>query len=267
VTLSEEQVLRYSRNIVLDQVGKRGQIRLLNSSVLVVGTGGLGSPVSYYLAAAGVGRIGLVDGDVVDLSNLQRQILHSTRDIGRQKVFSAREKLLALNPDITVSVHECMLSEENADALVGEYDVVVDATDNFAARYIINDACVRAGRYMVHGSIFRFEGQVTVFGGGGPCYRCIYPAAPPPDVMPTCAQVGVLGAVPGVIGSIQALEVLKILLDAGRTLSGRLILFNGLSMEFMEVEAQPDPGCTCRGGTRDAVIRPTYNGCQKGNRG
>lgn len=266
LVLTEDQLKRYARNIVLPEVGGKGQHKLLSSRVLVVGNGGLGSPCAYYLAAAGVGHIGLVDGDVVDLSNLQRQILHWTTDLGRPKPQSAKEKLTRLNPDVEVITYCEWLSPDNAVRIIRDYDVVVDATDNFPARYLMNDACVLLGKPMVHGSIFRMEGQASVFWAAkGPCYRCLYPAPPPPGAVPSCAQAGVLGSVAGLIGCLEATETIKILLGAGETLVGRLVLFNGLTMEFTEVSLKKNPSCPACG--EDARIGAEGIGWFEGDEG
>jgi len=246
--LNPERIRRYSRHMLLPEIGVGGQRKIAKGKVLVVGAGGLGSPAAFYLAAAGVGRLGLIDGDLVDLSNLGRQILHSTPDIGRPKVESAAEKLRRLNPDVEVVVHEGRLAPSNALDLFSRYDIIVDATDSFAARYLINDACVLTGRPFVHGSVLRFDGQASTFvPGSGPCYRCLYPEPPAPGTVPSCQEAGVLGPVPGIIGTIQALEVLKLLAGAGRTLAGRLLLFDGLALRFDEVNLGRDPGCAVCG--------------------
>jgi len=241
--LTREQRERYQRNILLPGVGSEGQEKLLRSRVLVVGAGGLGSPVAYYLAAAGVGRLGLVDADVVDLSNLQRQILHRTGDVGRPKVESARDKLVALNPDVQVEVFLERLSAASAVSLIEGYDIVVDCTDNFATRFLLNETCLRLGKPFIYGGVLAFAGQVmTVMPGAGPCLRCIFPREPDPHV-PGCAELGVLGAVPGVIGTIQATEAIKYLLGLGDLLVGRLLTYDALSMTFLEVSVGRDPGC------------------------
>lgn len=241
---TEEQIKRYSRHIILKEVGGAGQQKLLDARVLLVGAGGLGSPAAFYLAAAGVGTLGLIDGDRVDLSNLQRQIIHTTADLDRPKVESAREKIAALNPDVQVRTYEELLTSANALEIMRDYDVVVDGADNFATRYLVNDAAVLLGKPNVHGSVFRFEGQATVFvPGEGPCYRCLYPAPPPPGTVPSCAEAGVLGVLPGLIGLIQATETIKLILGQGRTLKGRLLLYNALGLEFHEVKLRRDPAC------------------------
>jgi len=248
VRLTEEQIERYSRHILLPEVGGKGQEKLLDAKVLIVGAGGLGSPVATYLAAAGVGTLGLVDGDVVDLSNLQRQILHATPDVGRPKVDSATERIQALNPDVEVRVYPERLTSDNALEIIRDYDIVVDGTDNFPARYLLSDACVLTGRPLVHGSVFRFEGQVTVFShAGGPCYRCLFPEPPAPGTIPSCAEAGILGVTPGFIGLVQATEVIKLILGVGRPLSGRLLIYDGLAMEITEVTINRDAGCPACG--------------------
>lgn len=241
---SEEQIRRYSRHIILKEVGGVGQKKLLSGRVALVGAGGLGSPCALYLAAAGVGTLGIIDSDQVDESNLQRQILHRTADVGRLKVESAKETLEALNPDVTVQIHPERLTSENIFRLISDYDIVVDGTDNFPTRYLINDACVLANKPNIHGSIFRFEGQATVFAPDkGPCYRCLYPEPPPPGLVPSCQEAGVLGVLPGIIGTIQAVETLKLILGKGEPLIGRLLLFDALAMEFREVRLKRDADC------------------------
>ena len=244
-TLDPDKVRRYSRHLLIPEVGEEGQRRLLESSILLIGAGGLGSPAALYLAAAGVGTLGIVDADVVDDSNLQRQVLHSTTALGRPKVESARERLEALNPDVEVVAHEERLTSENVDAIFDEgWDVVVDGADNFPTRYLVNDASVWHDIPVVHGSIFRFEGQVTVFKPReGPCYRCLFPQPPPPELAPSCAEGGVLGVLPGVIGSIQANEALKLALGIGEPLVGRLLLYDALAASFTEVALRRDPEC------------------------
>lgn len=242
--LSEEQKLRYSRHLLIPEVGAAGQARLLGAKVLLIGAGGLGSPAALYLAAAGVGTIGVVDFDVVDLSNLQRQVIHASDRIGEKKVESARRTLTALNPDVDVVGHEEMLVADNVDRIISGYDVILDGTDTFDTRYILNDAAVAAGIPVVHASVFRFEGQLTTFvPGEGPCYRCLYPTPPPPELAPGCSVAGVLGVVPGIMGLLQANEVLKLLLGIGDTLAGRLVLFDALSTEFTELQLRRDPAC------------------------
>jgi sulfur-carrier protein adenylyltransferase/sulfurtransferase len=242
--LTNAEVQRYSRHLILPEVGLDGQRRLKAGRVLCIGAGGLGSPAALYLAAAGVGTIGIVDFDAVDASNLQRQILHSTPDVGRSKLQSAREKLAALNPEVRVETYETALTSQNALSLFRDYDVILDGTDNFATRYLVNDACVLLGKPNAYGSIFRFEGQASVFAvKGGPCYRCLYPEPPPPGLVPSCAEGGVLGVLPGVIGTIQATESIKLLLGARNTLVGRLLLYDAWNMRFRELKLRRDPEC------------------------
>ncbi|MGP8253247.1 MAG: molybdopterin-synthase adenylyltransferase MoeB [Terracidiphilus sp.] len=242
--LTAEELARYSRHLILPEVGEEGQRKLKAAKVLCVGTGGLGSPLAFYLAAAGVGTLGLVDFDVVDASNLQRQIIHSTADIGRKKLDSAAEKLKALNPAMNIVKHETMLSSANALEIVKDYDIVADGTDNFPTRYLVNDACVLLHKPNVYGSIFRFEGQASVFATEqGPCYRCLYPEPPPPGLVPSCAEGGVLGILPGLVGVIQATEVIKLILGAGEPLIGRLLLVDSLAMRFRELKLRKNPEC------------------------
>lgn len=241
--LSEEQVRRYSRHLILPEVGGSGQRKLLTSKVLLVGAGGLGSPAALYLAAAGVGMLGIVDFDAVDLSNLQRQILHHVRDVGRPKVQSAMDTIADLNPDVKVVPYQEALSSGNVRTIFSEYDVIVNGSDNFPTRYLANDACVFLKKPLVDGSIFKFEGQATVFLPGHGCYRCLYPAPPPPGVVPSCAEAGVLGVICGVIASIQGVETIKLLLGLGESLAGRLVFFDALSMEFRQVKYRRDPEC------------------------
>ena len=243
-TLSKEEVLRYSRHLIMPEVGMDGQLKLKNAKVLCIGTGGLGAPLGLYLAAAGVGRIGLVDFDNVDLTNLQRQVLFGTSDVGRPKTLAAAERLRNLNPDIQIDVFETHLTSENALEIMKDYDIVVDGTDNFPTRYLVNDACVLLGKPNVYGSIFRFEGQITVFGyPSGPCYRCLYPEPPPPGLVPSCAEGGVLGVLPGIVGTIQAAETLKLVMGSGQPLVGRLLLFDALAMKFRELKLRKNPEC------------------------
>ncbi|HEV2471051.1 MAG TPA: molybdopterin-synthase adenylyltransferase MoeB, partial [Chthonomonadales bacterium] len=243
-SLNTDELARYARHLILPEVGMEGQQRLKAARVLCVGTGGLGSPLAFYLAAAGVGTLGLVDFDVVDASNLQRQILHSTRDVGRKKLDSAEEKLEALNPWLRVVKHETRLTSANALEIVNDYDVVADGTDNFPTRYLVNDACVLMGKPNVYGSIFRFEGQASVFvTPGGPCYRCLYPEPPPSGMVPSCSEGGVLGILPGLVGMIQATEVIKLILGKGETLAGRLLLVDALEMRFRELKLKRNPEC------------------------
>jgi len=242
--LSSDEILRYSRHLILPEVALEGQQRLKASRVLLIGAGGLGSPLALYLAAAGVGTIGLVDFDVVDVTNLQRQIVHGSKDVGRPKLESARDRLKDLNPHVHVEGFETRLTSENALEIMRDYDIVIDGTDNFATRYLTNDACVLLGKPNVYGSIYRFEGQSSVFATeDGPCYRCLYPEPPPPGLVPSCAEGGVLGVLPGIIGSLQANEALKLALGIGESLSGRLLLFDALSTEFSEVTLRRDPNC------------------------
>lgn len=242
--LSHEEVLRYSRHLLIPEVGLEGQRKLKASSILVIGTGGLGSPVAMYLAAAGVGRIGLVDYDVVEFSNLQRQIVHGMSQLNRLKVESARDRLLDLNPSIQVEIYNDLFSSANALRIAEGYDVIIDGTDNFPTRYLVNDVCVKLGIPNVYGSIFRFDGQVSVFDARhGPCYRCLFPEPPPPGTVPSCAEGGVLGVLPGIIGSLQANEGLKLLLGIGEPLRGKLLLFNALDMHFDFVKLRKNPEC------------------------
>ncbi len=242
--LSNAEISRYSRHLIMPEVGMEGQLKLKQASVLLIGAGGLGSPLALYLAAAGVGRIGLVDFDVVDASNLQRQIMHAESYVGRPKLDSARERLTGVNPHIQIDTYEARFTSENAAELVSQYDIVADGTDNFPTRYLVNDACVMFGKPNVYGSIFRFEGQASVFNAGdGPCYRCLYPEPPPPGMVPSCAEGGVLGVLPGIIGTIQALEVIKLILGQGDPLIGRLLLFDALGMSFRELKLRRSPKC------------------------
>jgi molybdopterin/thiamine biosynthesis adenylyltransferase/rhodanese-related sulfurtransferase len=244
-TLSPEQRSRYSRHLLIPEVGEAGQQKLLDAKVLLIGAGGLGSPASHYLAAAGIGRLGIVDADVVDASNLQRQIVHSTDTLGTPKVESARRTIEALNPDVEVVTYEERLTSDNIDRILADgWDVIVDGADNFPTRYLVNDASVWHGIPVVHGSIYRFDGQVTVFKPHeGPCYRCLFPTPPPPELAPSCAEGGVLGVLPGIVGSLQANEALKLALEAGDPLVGRLLLFDALHTEFTEVALRRDPSC------------------------
>jgi sulfur-carrier protein adenylyltransferase/sulfurtransferase len=241
----EEQVVRYARHIILPTIGGKGQRRLLDASVLCIGAGGLGSPVAMYLAAAGVGRLGVLDFDRVDLTNLQRQILHSTPDVGRPKVESAVDRLRAINPGIDIVPHDTVLSSENAFDVLDGYDVIVDGTDNFPVRYLVNDATQMLGKPLVHGSIYQFDGQATVFlpGPDNPCYRCLFPQPPPPGTVPSCAEGGVFGVLPGIVGSIQATEAIKLITGVGTPLVGRLLIFDALEMEFTSVKVRWDPEC------------------------
>lgn len=242
--LSPEEFERYSRHLVLPGVGVEGQTRLKEARVLLVGTGGLGAPVGLYLAAAGVGRLGLVDFDAVDASNLQRQVLFGSSDVGRPKLEAARERLTNLNPGIEVVAHDARLTRENAMDIIGAYDIVVDGSDNFPTRYLVNDACVLLGKPDVYGSVYRYEGQATVFAlEDGPCYRCLYPEPPPPGTVPSCAEGGVLGVLPGIVGAIQANETIKLILGTGASLSGRLLLFDALAGSFRELRLNQNPDC------------------------
>jgi adenylyltransferase/sulfurtransferase len=244
VTLSKEEILRYSRHLIMPEVGMEGQLKLKNAKVALIGTGGLGAPLGMYLAAAGVGRIGLVDFDVVDFTNLQRQVIHGTKDVGRKKLDSAADTMLDINPFVEIDRHEVALTSENALQILRGYDIVVDGTDNFPTRYLVNDACVLLGKPNVYGSIFRFEGQATVFAyQGGPCYRCLYPEPPPPGLVPSCAEGGVLGILPGTVGLIQATETVKLILGIGEPLVGRLLLYDALAMRFRELKLRRNPEC------------------------
>jgi adenylyltransferase/sulfurtransferase len=248
VTLSPQEIARYSRHLIMPEVALEGQKRLKAASVLLIGAGGLGSPLGLYLAAAGVGRLGLVDFDVVDFSNLQRQVLHSTPDVGRPKLHSARDRLQAINPEVRVDLYETRLTSANALSIFEPYDVIIDGTDNFPTRYLVNDACVLLRKPNVYGSIFRFDGQASVFyPGRGPCYRCLYPEPPPPGEVPSCAEGGVLGILPGLIGCIQATEAVKLILGKGSPLVGRLLLYDALAMSFREFKVRRNPKCPACG--------------------
>ena len=243
-SLTNEEILRYSRHLIMPEVGMDGQLKLKGAKVLLIGTGGLGAPLGLYLTAAGVGKIGLVDFDVVDFTNLQRQVTFGTSDVGKPKTEAAKARLSNLNPDVEIATYETKLSSENALEIFKDYDVIVDGTDNFPTRYLVNDACILLGKPNVYGSIFRFEGQVTVFGmPDGPCYRCLYPEPPPPGLVPSCAEGGVLGVLPGIIGSLQAMETIKLLIDRGESLVGRLLLFDALSLKFRELKLRKNPNC------------------------
>jgi adenylyltransferase/sulfurtransferase len=251
VKLSKEEIQRYSRHLIMPEVGMEGQLKLKRARVLTIGTGGLGAPLGLYLAAAGVGHLGLVDFDVVDSSNLQRQVTFTTADVGKSKSEAAKARLTALNPAIEIVSYDTRLTSENALELFRDYDIIVDGTDNFPTRFLVNDACVLLGKPNVYGSIFRFEGQATVFGyTGGPCYRCLYPEPPPPGLVPSCAEGGVLGVLPGIIGSIQAMETIKLILGAGEPLVGRLLLFDALAMRFRELKLKKNPECAICGDHR-----------------
>ena len=248
--LTNEEISRYSRHLLLPEIGVEGQVKLKNAKVLIVGTGGLGAPLALYLSAAGVGTIGLVDFDEVDASNLQRQIIHSSKDIGRPKVASAKDRIKGINPFVNVVVHNTMLTSKNAMEIIGEYDIVADGTDNFQTRYLVNDACVFLGKVNIYGSVFQFEGQSSVFCASreahakdGPCYRCIYPSPPPPGLVPSCAEGGVMGVLPGIIGTIQAAETIKMIVGGAKPLIGRLLHFDAWRMKFRELNLEKDPNC------------------------
>jgi adenylyltransferase/sulfurtransferase len=247
-TLSKDEILRYSRHLIMPEVGMEGQLKLKQAKVLMVGAGGLGAPLGLYLAAAGVGRIGIVDFDVVDFTNLQRQVIHGTKDVGRKKLDSAAETMQDINPYVQIDKFETALSSENALEIIKDYDMVIDGTDNFPTRYLVNDACVLTKKPNVYGSIFRFEGQATVFAyPGGPCYRCLYPEPPPPGLVPSCAEGGVLGILPGIIGLVQATEAVKLILGVGEPLVGRLMLYDALAMRFRELKLRRNPECPACG--------------------
>jgi adenylyltransferase/sulfurtransferase len=259
-TLSKDEVLRYSRHLIMPEVGMEGQQKLKTARVLCIGAGGLGSPLALYLGAAGVGTLGIVDFDVVDYTNLQRQIIHSTADVGRKKLDSAAEKLKAINPFLNIRTFETKLTSENALDLFSEFDIVADGTDNFPTRYLVNDACVLTGKPNVYGSIFRFEGQASVFATEeGPCYRCLYPEPPPPGLVPSCAEGGVLGILPGLVGVIQATEVIKLILGKGDPLVGRLLLVDALGMKFRELKLRKNPDCPVCGTHRTITKLIDYN--------
>jgi len=245
IEFSNDEIARYSRHLIMPEVTLEGQKRLKAASVLCIGTGGLGSPIALYLAAAGIGRMGLVDADIVDFSNLQRQILHGTKDVGRKKLNSARDRIREINPNVQVDLHDTYFRAENARELVGPYDIVIDGTDNFPTRYCSNDVCVLLKKPNIYGSIFRFDGQCTVFAPhlGGPCYRCMFPEPPPPGMVPSCAEGGVLGVLPGIIGVMQAIEAIKLVIGLGEPLIGRLIHFDALKMKFREFKLRRDPKC------------------------
>jgi adenylyltransferase/sulfurtransferase len=258
--LTNDELGRYSRHLILPEVGMEGQQRLKAAKVLCVGTGGLGSPLALYLAAAGIGTLGLIDFDVVDASNLQRQIIHSTKDIGRKKIDSAKEKLNALNPALNVVTHDTMLTSANALEIFAQYDIIADGTDNFQTRYLVNDACVLLNKPNAYGSIFRFEGQASVFATEeGPCYRCLYPEPPPPGLVPSCAEGGVLGILPGLVGVIQATEVIKLILGNGEPLIGRLMLVDALTMRFRELKLRKNPDCPVCGTNPTVTELIDYN--------
>jgi sulfur-carrier protein adenylyltransferase/sulfurtransferase len=250
-SLTNEEILRYSRHLIMPEVGMDGQLKLKGAKVLLIGTGGLGAPLGLYLTAAGVGNIGLVDFDVVDFTNLQRQVTFGSSDVGKPKTEAAKARLSNLNPDVKITTYETKLTSENALEIFKDYDVIVDGTDNFPTRYLVNDACILLGKPNVYGSIFRFEGQCTVFGmPDGPCYRCLYPEPPPPGLVPSCAEGGVLGVLPGIIGSLQAMETIKLLMGRGESLVGRLLLFDALALKFRELKLRKNPHCPMCGSPR-----------------
>ena len=259
-SLTNEEILRYSRHLIMPEVGMEGQLKLKGAKVLLIGTGGLGAPLGLYLTAAGIGNIGLVDFDVVDFTNLQRQVTFGTSDVGKPKTEAARARLNNLNPDVEITSYETKLTSENALELFKDYDVIVDGTDNFPTRYLVNDACILLGKPNVYGSIFRFEGQATVFGmPDGPCYRCLYPEPPPPGLVPSCAEGGVLGVLPGIIGSLQALETIKLILGRGDSLVGRLLLFDALTLKFGELRLRKNSNCAICGAHRKIHKLIDYN--------
>jgi molybdopterin/thiamine biosynthesis adenylyltransferase/rhodanese-related sulfurtransferase len=258
VKLTKDEILRYARNLITPEVGMAGQLKLKQAKVICIGTGGLGSPISIYLVAAGVGKLGLVDADVVEVSNLQRQVLHGTSDVGRAKVDSARDTLRELNPHVELEMYNARLSRQNALEILKDYDIVVDGTDNIPSRYLLSDACVLLGKPLVHGSVFRFQGYTTVLcAPGGPCYRCVYPEPPPPELVQRIAVGGIVGVQPGIIGCIQALEVIKLIVGQGKPLIGRLLVFDGMNLKFRELTLRKDPDCEACGArptlTRDLV--------------
>ena len=246
-SFTEEEVIRYSRQMILRQVGAKGQRKLRQAKVLLIGVGGLGSPAAVYLAAAGVGKLGLVDFDIVELSNLNRQILHHYHDVGRAKVVSAAEAISDINPDVQVVQHQVQLTSENIMGILTGYDIIVDGSDNFPTRYLMNDACVFAGKPLVHGSIFQFDGVAAVFSPGNGCYRCLFPTPPPPHAVPDCKEAGVLGILPGIIGLVQATETIKLILDIGKPLIGQVLIFDALDMEFRKVKFRRNPDCAVCG--------------------
>jgi sulfur-carrier protein adenylyltransferase/sulfurtransferase len=259
-SLTNEEILRYSRHLIMPEVGMEGQLKLKGARVLLIGTGGLGAPLGLYLTAAGVGKIGLVDFDVVDFTNLQRQVTFGTSDVGKPKTEAAKARLSNLNPDVEIRTYETKLTSENALELFKDYDVIADGTDNFPTRYLVNDACILLGKPNVYGSIFRFEGQVTVFGmPDGPCYRCLYPEPPPPGLVPSCAEGGVLGVLPGIIGSLQAMETIKLILGRGDSLVGRLLLFDALTVKFRELRLRKNSHCPMCGTHRKVHELIDYN--------
>jgi len=242
--LREDQIERYSRQIILPNIGGKGQEKLLNAKVLIIGAGGLGSPCALYLASAGIGKIGIVDSDAVELNNLQRQVLHSTKDVGRPKVESAKDRVNSINPEVEIIPYKMRLTSENILGIIKDYDIIVDGSDNFPTRYLVNDACVFSKKPLSHGGIFRFDGQaITILPGEGACYRCLFPEPPPPGLVPSCQEAGILGAVAGVIGTIQANEALKYILGIGELLTGRLLIFNALDSSFRQVKVPRDPNC------------------------
>jgi len=255
---TEEQIQRYSRHIILQEVGVEGQQKILEGKVLIVGAGGLGAPVALYLAAAGVGTIGIIDGDVVDLTNLQRQVIHFTADVNKAKVLSAKEKIAQINPDVNVITYRDLLTADNAFDIIKDYDFIVDGTDNFPTKFLINDACVLAGKPFSHGGILRFDGQTTTYVPGNSCYRCIFRDPPPPNLVPTCSQAGVLGSVAGMLGTIQATEVLKFLTGKGTLLTNRLLIFNAYNMEFRTVNVKHNDDCPVCGKNPRITSLVTY---------
>ena len=257
--LTPSQVQRYSRHLIMPNVGSVGQRKLIDGKVLVIGAGGLGSPIALYLALAGVGTIGIVDFDVVDVSNLQRQILHTDADVGRPKVISAKETLLAHNPEVNVQVHEEPINSHNAMEIISQYDVIVNGADNFSTRYLVNDAAYLAGKPLVDGAILVFDGRATTYIPGEGCYRCMYPDPPPPGEVPNCSEAGVIGALPGLVGSIQALEIIKLLMNIGEPLKGRLLMIDALSMEFTELKVRKDPNCKLCGANPEVTELIDYD--------
>src|SRR5271165_2984357 len=259
-SLTNEEILRYSRHLIMPEVGMEGQLKLKGARVLLIGTGGLGAPLGLYLTAAGVGKIGLVDFDVVDFTNLQRQVIFGSSDVGKSKTEAAKARLSNLNPDVQIVTYETKLTSENALEIFKDYDVIADGTDNFPTRYLVNDACILLGKPNVYGSIFRFEGQVTVFGmPDGPCYRCLYPEPPPPGLVPSCAEGGVLGVLPGIVGCLQALETIKLIIGRGESLAGRLVLFDALAMKFRELKLKKNSHCPMCGPHRKIHQLIDYN--------
>lgn len=259
MVFNDSQIERYSRHIILQDVGVEGQIKILEGKVLIVGAGGLGAPVALYLAAAGVGTIGIIDGDVVDLTNLQRQVIHFTPDVNKAKVLSAKEKIAQLNPEVKVIAYQELLSTYNIFDIIKEYDIVVDGTDNFPTKFLINDACVLAQKPFSHGGILRFEGQTFTYTPGNACYRCVFDSPPPPNVVPTCSQAGVLGSIAGMLGTIQATEVLKFLVNKGELLTNRILTFNALSMDFRTIAFRKNPNCPICGEHPSITGLQTYD--------